>query len=112
MAGFRLSGPLATPAELQIPVYSKVQGVVVKSWGPPELIYITFRTFGGTEITNDNLISVENTATVETWYRPDIRSDCRLLVAGRTYEIFGEPENIQMRNQYLRFRVKEIKGGA
>ena len=52
-----------------------------------------------------------NTATVETWYRPDIKADCRLrLTDGAVYEILGAPENIEMRNQFCKFKVRAIEG--
>ena len=78
------------------------------------LIYGSFKTFGGTDRVVDGLYSVEKTAVIETWYRPDITSDCRIgvLQTGEIYEILGEPENINLRNQYLRLKVKQIKGGA
>lgn len=78
-----------------------------------EKIYCSFKTFGGTEKIIDNVLSVENTAVIETRYRPDIRPDCIIRTAdGVSYEIIGSPENISMRNQYLKFKVRCIKGGA
>jgi hypothetical protein len=74
----------------------------------------SFRTFGGTENDVNGVLSIENTAVIDTWYRPDVQADCRIGLpqTGKVYEIIGEPENIQMRNQYLRFKVKAIEGGA
>lgn len=73
----------------------------------------TFRTFGGTEVTTNDVLTIENTAVVETWYRPDIKADCQIKDDdGITYEILGTPENINKRNQYLKFKIKAIRGGA
>ena len=74
----------------------------------------SFRTFGGTDREVNGLFVVENTATIETWFRPEIRSDCRIYVpqTDMVYEIIGEPENIELRNQYLRIRCRAVKGGA
>lgn len=117
MAQFKLSGPLNVPLILLIPTNSKSYGVGTKIY--PKLkdgiqIFGSFRTFGGTERSFDGIYSVENTATVETWYRPDIKSDCRIGLpqTGEIYDILGEPENIGMRNQYLMFKVIQVKGGA
>lgn len=78
-----------------------------------ELIYCTFRTFGGTETKDNGLLIVEDTAVIETWYRDDITSDCLVKdVNGKTYEILGTPENINMRNQILRFKIRSVRGGA
>lgn len=117
MARFKLSAPLSTALRLLIPTYTTVQGVPVKSFSAAEdgeLIYGSFRTFGGTDRDANGLYVVENTATIETWYRPDITAECRIAVPqnGKVYEIIGEPENIEMRNQYLRIRVMEYTGSA
>jgi SPP1 family predicted phage head-tail adaptor len=78
-----------------------------------ETIFCSFRTFGGTEINNNGVLTVEDTATIETWFNPDITADCRLQdVNGKQYEIMGTPENISMRNQFMFVKLKAIKGGA
>ena len=61
----------------------------------------------------DGLYSVEDTAVIETWYRPDITSDCRLQREdGAVYEIISEPENLDMQNLFLQFKARRVKGGA
>jgi len=117
MADFKLSAPLNVPLMLLIPTYSKSYGVDSKTYPNIDkgvLIYGSFRTFGGTERDVNGVYSIENTATIETWFRPDIKSNCRIGVpqTGAIYDILGEPENIGLRNQYLRFKVTEVKGGA
>ena len=114
---YKLAGPLNVPLVLLIPTESSPYGVLKKTYpaiadGIP--IFGTFRTFGGSERQVNGAYSVENTAVIETWYRPDIKSDCRIGVpqTGDVYEIEGEPENISMRNQYLAIRVTQVKGGA
>ena len=117
MAHFKLSAPLNVPLMLLIPRYETVYGVEKKVYPATQdgiLIYGNFRTYGGTERDVNGLYSIENTAIIETWFRPDIKSNCRIAVAGTgaVYDILGEPENIAMRNQYLKFKVIEVKGGA
>ncbi len=107
----------STPLYLLVPVYETVKGVEKKSYPEPDagmLIYASFRTFGGTETMENDIYSVVDTANVETWYRPDIASGCRIMraVDGAVYEIIGEPENIGMRGQFLKCRVRRVKGGA
>lgn len=65
-------------------------------------------------MTENDLYSVVDTATIETWFRPDITSECEIYVManGKTYQVEGSPENIQMRNQFLRIKVRCIGGGA
>ena len=78
------------------------------------LFFGSFKTFGGTEREVNGAYSVENTAVVETWFRPDIKSNCRIGIpaTGAEYDILGEPENIGMRNQFLKFKVIGVRGGA
>lgn len=117
MAEYRPALPFSTPLKLLIPTYATKQGVRVKTLPAVAdgiLIFGTFKTYGGTETTSNGVLSVEDTANVETWFRPDITSDCAIALAetGATYEIIGEPENINMRNQFLKLKVRRIKGGA
>lgn len=117
MARFKFTEPLTVPMMLLIPSYTTVKGVQKKAFpAVPEGIRIngSFRTYGGTERDVNGLYSVENTAIIETWYRPDIKSDCRIAVlsTGQIYEVLGEPENISLRNQFIRMKVNQVKGGA
>ncbi len=117
MAAYRPKLPFSTPLYLLVPTYAPSKGVQVKKYPEPNremLIYASFRTFGGTETMENDIYSVIDTASVETWYRPDIASGCRVMRAadGAVYEIIGEPENIEMRNQFLKFKVRRVKGGA
>lgn len=105
--------PYTTPAMLQNPIgETLVKGVKQKQYGEGERVFVSFRTFGGTEKTSNGQVVVENTATIETWYRPDITPASRFEVDGTTYEVLGTPENIGMRNQYLAAKVRAVKGGA
>ena len=103
------------PLILLVPTYRTVHGVTTKTYSSEgDMIYGSFKTYGGTERNIDGLYSIEDTAVVETWYRPDIRSDCRIRIAstGAVYDIINEPEDIDMRHQFLKFKVKRVKGGA
>lgn len=109
--------PFSVALRLLIPSVTKKVGVEAKSYPDANsglLFYGSFRTFGGTERNVNGVYSIENTAVIETWFRPDIKSDCRIAVlqTGEIYEILGEPENIELRNQYLKFKVRQVKGGA
>ena len=112
--------PYNVPFFLQVPTVSIVKGIPTKTYtesATPR--FCSFRTFGGTENTENELYTVIDTATVETWYDPAITAACRIRVAptdgtgtGKVYEILGSPENIEMRNQYAVFKVRAITGGA
>lgn len=106
---------MTTPMILQTPTVTKYNGVPTKTFTDASgLIYASFKTYGGTEKQVDGIIAVEDTATVVCWYRPDVGSGCRVkrLADNAVFEIIGEPENIEMRNMILRFKVRRVKGGA
>ena len=117
-ANYRPSAPFSVPLVLLIPTYQTVSGVRTKI--TPEIkdgiiIYGSFKTYGGTEKTVDGVYSIIDTAEIETWYRPDITSDCIIALAednSARYEILGQPENINRRNQFLKLKVQRVKGGA
>lgn len=114
MAEYRPKGPFNVPLLLFVPTVVMTKGSPKKTY-PDEgqLIYCSFRTFGGTEKVVNDVLTVEDTVVIETWFRPDIRSDCKVKDAdGIEYEILGTPENINKRNQYLRFKMRAIRGGA
>lgn len=106
---------MTTAMRLQTPVTASAYGVDNKTWQDVDgVIMANFKTYGGTEKIDNNILSVEDTASIVCWYRPDVKSSCRLirLSDGAAFEILGEPENIEMRNQFLKFKVRRIKGGA
>lgn len=117
MTAFRPAFPYSTVLIVLKPTVTKVGGVPKKTL--PDLstgfkIHSSFRSFGGTEKNVNGLIAIDDTADVETWYRPDITSDCVVVnpKTGAQYEILNTPENIQERNQFLKFKVRRIEGGV
>ena len=110
--------PFSVPMVVLIPTYTTIKGVRKKTYPSVAdgiLIYGTFKTYGGSEMNVNGVYSIEDTANIETWYTPKITSDCRIALANNptaVYEIKGEPENIEMRNQFLVFKVSRVKGGA
>ena len=112
---------MTTPLQLQQPLKGTSYGVNTKAYKNIDgVIMANFKTYGGTEKTDNGILSVEDTAQVVCWYRPDIKGDCRIVlldgnentVNAKCYEILGEPENIEMRNMFLKFKVRRVKGGA
>jgi hypothetical protein len=118
MKAYKPSDPFDTPLYLLIPTTTTVKGSTKKVYPKPSsecVIFASFKTYGGTESQSNGVTVVEDTANIETWYRPDIQSDCRIALGNNpavVYEVIGEPENINMRNQYLKFKIRRIKGGA
>lgn len=105
--------PYDTPVVLFNPTYKSTKGVNKKVYPEKgELIFCKFKTYGGTETTVNGQLSVVDTANVETWYRPDITSASQIRLGGKSYDVIGEPEDIEQRHQILKFKVKGVKGGA
>jgi len=111
---YRPSEPFTTPIELlNVSELKTVRGVDVPVYPEKgETIFCSFKTYGGTETTINGVLSVIQTANVETWYRPDITSSSRLRLGSQTYEVMGDPEDIEQRHQFLKFKVRGVKGGT
>ena len=113
MSNYRPNEPFNVPMYLETPEIVKIKGSNKKTYAEKGVIYCSFKSFGGTETTSNGTLVIEDTAQVETWYRPDIKVDCRLKdTNGKEYEILGTPENINMRNQVLKFKIRSVRGGA
>lgn len=114
MADYKQNAPYTTPFFLLVPNgYKTIKGVRVKDFRKEsEPRYCSFRSFGGTEKVVNDVIVVEDTAVIETWYDPIIKAGCKIQVDELQYEILGRPENINMRNQCMLFKVKCVEGGA
>lgn len=110
---FKITPEFNVPAKILIPITTKVNGVAKKDFQESEVIFCSFKGFGGTERELNDVFVVENTAVVETFFRPDIKNDCRLKLPldNSEWEILNI-ENIEMRNQFLKIKVKSISGKA
>lgn len=110
--------PFNVAMKLLKPFVVKSQGVTKKTYEAPESVqsvfFGSFRTFGGTERDVNGVFTLEDTATIDCWFNPNVTADCRIYVCdnGKTYEILGTPENIDMRNQFMKIKVRRIGGVA
>jgi hypothetical protein len=112
-----------TPFYYYVGSYQNINGVnkrvftIDKIGNNPVVRFCNFSTYGGTEYQNNGIYSVDDTANVVTWYDPAITAGgaiqlCNEGMNAPLFEILGEPENIEMRNQELQFKVRRFKGGA
>lgn len=114
---YRPKKPFITPL-LYFPVTGSERklGVLVKTYASEGILFFgSFATYGGTERSTNGAHSVEDTANIETWFRPEFAASGRVALADypeKVYEIIGEPENIEMRNQYCKMKLSRVKGGA
>lgn len=114
---------MTTPLQLQQPTTATSYGVSTKVYKTIDgVVMANFKTFGGSETVVNGVVTVEETAQIVCRYRPDIKSNTRIILLSEgfdengkpaaVYEIMGAPENIEMRNMFLKFKVRRIKGGA
>ena len=105
---------LRTAVKLLKPTYTTYNGVATPTYPKDgDVIFVNWKTYGGTEQTVNGVLSIIDTADITTWYRPDIKADCRLLRQdGKIYRIISEPENTDDNNIFLEFKVERVKGGA
>ena len=111
----RAINELRTAVKLLIPTSSsKVNGVTRYVYpNDGDIIYVCWKTYGGTEQTVNGVYSILDTADITTRYRPDIKANCRLLREdGAIYKITSEPENTDLNNKYCEFKVERVKGGV
>lgn len=110
------------PVRFTVPLMLLVPSAITENAGRRNRVYPeegpvfmgSFRTFGGTEVEVNGVITIRNTAVIDTWFNPNIASDCRikLLDDGSMWEIIGTPENIDRRNQFMQFKAEAVKGNG
>ena len=113
---YRPTQPFNVAMKLLVPTSTVVKGVTKKVFPSPEdvenVFFGTFRTYGGTENFSNDVYTIFNTARIDTWYNPEIKADCEVYICetGETYQIISEPENIDMRHQFMQFKVEKVGG--
>ena len=72
----------------------------------------SFRSYGGTENFSNGIYTVYHTAVIETWFNPEISTECQIYICetGEIYNVITVPENIDMRHQFLQFKVEKVGG--
>lgn len=104
---------MTTPLMVLKPKTEVVLGVATKTYEQVGVIFANVKTYGGTEKMVNDMLAVEDTAQIVTWFYPDITADCIIRTQdGIEYEILGSPENIEMRNQVMKFKVRRVTGGS
>lgn len=114
MSNYKPQTPFNVPAQILKGEYAKVNGINSKTFADGPTIWVSAKSYGGTEKEVNDKIVIVDTLSIETWYRPDITAadGIRLLDDGSEWEILNTPENIERRNQWLKFKVQRMKGGA
>jgi hypothetical protein len=115
---FKPAMPFDVAMKLLVPTSTMVKGVTKKVFPNPDEIqdvfFASFRTYGGTENFSNDIYTVFDTAVVETWFNPQITTDCQIYLCetGETFNVITKPENINMRHQFMQFKVEKVGGKA
>lgn len=101
-----------TAVKLLKPTVSTYHGVQQTTYPQTgDVVFVNWKSFGGTESTVNGVLSVLDTATVTLRYRPDVKAGCRFLrTDNAVYEIKGEPENVDLNGLWLICKVERVKG--
>jgi len=116
MRRYKAVEPFDVALKLLKPTTTMVKGVAKKAFPDPSKVENVFfgsiRTYGGTENISNEVYTVFDTAVLDTWFDPEITSDCQVYMCetGETWEIVSRPENIGMRHQYMQVRLKKVGG--
>ena len=114
MKRYTPKNPFNVAFKLLKPEYSNDYGVDEKNFIEHSLFFGSCRTFGGTESVSNNVLTVLDTATIETWFNPEITSDCQIkdCETGKLYRVIGTPEDLNRQHQYMIFKVESVGGKA
>lgn len=104
----------STPCQILKAARKKINGVVAKSYEEGDVFFASVKSYGGSEAIINNVYTIQDTLTIETFYRQDIKSDCRikLLDDDTIWEILNTPEQIDREHKTLTFKVKRINTEA
>lgn len=111
---YKPSSPFNVPALILHGKFENVNGIRTKNYVEGEQIFVSAKSYGGTEKVINNVYVIEDTLIIDTMYRNDIKSTdrIRLLDDNSEWEILNTPEDIDRMHLYLKFKVKRVKGGA
>lgn len=85
----------------------------VKSWKDDGDIFAGVKTYGGTEVQKNGVITVRDTAVLHTWYNSLCKANSRLIDdAGGVWSIITPPEDIDASKRFISFKIERVQGGA
>lgn len=108
---------MATKCELYNAVTVNIAGIEQQQYNLDEKMpefFCDFKSYGGTEVQVNGVITVQDTALIKTRFYPEIVASSRIKVlkTGKVYEVLGAPEDIENRGMWMQFKVRLVDGGA
>ena len=115
MARYKGAPNFTVAMKLLKPTSTMSKGTRVDVFPDPDTLtpfFGSFKTYGGSESLSNDVLTVFDTAIIDTWYDPEITTDCQILICetGKRYRIISEPENIDMRHKFMQFKVQRVGG--
>lgn len=101
-----------TPADHLRTTYQTVNGRQQKQEQQVATLRGKFKQKRSYELNANGLVVVTNETTFSTWWKDDLKAGDRLVIGGVTFEIYGQPENVEMRGRYAVLHLKRLEGGA
>ncbi len=101
-----------TPAEQFRTTVSTVNGRQQKTETKVADLRGKFKQKGTRELNANGLVVVSNETTFTTWWKTDMKAGDRLVIGGVSFEVDGQPENVEMRGRYAVLHLKRLEGGA
>ena len=83
-------------------------GQDIEAWVDIATVWADFLPKRSREFYAEQQVNAELTAVLSIRYRDDVSERDRVLYVGRTYEVIGQPINIEMRNRELQISVREL----
>lgn len=109
----KINFPFRVHYRLQNPEYTRESGVDVKVWKDDGELFAGVKTYGGTEVQKNGVITVKDTAVLHTWFNSRCRANSRLIDdAGGIWSIITPPEDIDAARRFISFKIERVQGGA
>lgn len=71
-----------------------------------------FKQTGTSELNANGLVVVSYKTEFITWWKEDFKAGDILTINGVDFQVYGQPENVEMRGRYAVLTLKRIEGGA
>ena len=71
-----------------------------------------FKQKNSSELLANGLNVIKDEIQFITWWKDDFKAGDFLTIGGVDYEVFGQPENVEMRGRYAVLTLRRLEGGA
>lgn len=108
---FKPTLPYDIVCQWLVPKFEKVNGVNKISYSDGEYFCCRMKSYGGREQTINDVYSIIEQWNVETYYNPEVNGHYRIKIVndGSVWEILANPENVEMRNKFMLFKIERVK---